>query len=168
MGCAMYSVSLSPASPACLLAMSSAPFFWDRVTHTPSMWTEGFFELSHCTASSGNPSFQNPQKSPKPTGALGFFPSIPFCYSQEQLLGVLKILNYWHPLPAHLSPWQLGGTEEFGDLRAGRSRLVLAQDTAPLSVPGWILWLCWDLEPALAECRGRGGSRDGCSLALRF
>lgn len=37
-----------------------------------------------------------------------------------------------------------------------------------VGAPGRMLWLRWDPEPALAESDGRGGSRDRCSLALRF
>lgn len=61
--------------------------------------------------------------------------SIAFYHSQEQLLDFLflKILNHWHPLPAHLPPLQLGGAEGSGDYRTGRSWLVLAKVAAPLA-----------------------------------
>lgn len=87
----VYSVSLSPASPACPLAVSSAPFLLAQGNPHPTRVTLGFFE----------PLLEVPVP-PKPTGALGFFFffSIAFSLSGAAFRGLKNI----KPLALTASP----------------------------------------------------------------
>lgn len=105
--------------------------------------------------------------SPKPTGVLGFFPPL-FSLFQEQLLGVLKVLNHWHPLPAHLPQWQLCSSEGFGDLRASRSQLVLAKAAAPLSSVWVFLGGCCGSVRTRSQPWQRAGEEEGAGVAAAW
>lgn len=85
----VYSVSLSPASPACPLAVSSAPFLLAQGNPHPTRVTLGFFE----------PLLEVPVP-PKPTGALGFLSSIAFSLSGAAFRGLKNI----KPLALTASP----------------------------------------------------------------
>lgn len=126
MGCAMYSVSLSLASPAFPLAMSSAPVLLGQGNPHPTRVRVGLLSCLIEQPPLGVP------VPPKPTGALEIFfvhCFLPLSGAAFRLFSLKNIKPLAHPA----SPPPTIAAGGSGDYRTGRSRLMLAEAAAPLA-----------------------------------